>query len=627
MGLQANETASLKDGNPAFLVDLDIGGTTTAHWAVVQGVSFQREDTSIAFSPTHWLPASKTVRGSRGTGRVVARASVAVGVGLLWLFIEAAGDKGLCGESNTRAHAFVAPTEKGRKIAQPNAMRDDSLLVSQVVETTVVEQKPILERDRKKIDILADRLTPIQRLDAAQGKAAHAPQSVPARQQALEHEQEQDRAEALARALTSSLRGELDAVRSAAEAARIKQKQALDQERDRADALARELTSLWAELDAARIVDSEAVQAPEAEIKQKQALEQERGRADALKRELTSLRGELDAARVAGPEVAQAAAAAVEQQQALKQERDKAEVLARELTSLRAELDTTRAAGLQTARTAEAVKIEQKLAFGEEHDKAETLAGELASARKEAEARSTLLAAAHAEVLQVTETNSAIAAEQKLALASERDRADTLARELASVRNELEAGNRQIAALNALRAQRSREPAVDSSQERMAESSSRTTEGKGRSPEQISGEAVASTSGRSSAPELARPVAASIAREAASDLDPKVAMATERSASASAASRSPADEQRLLARANALLRQADISGARPLLEHALERGSARAAFMLAETYDARVLQSWRARGISGDPTKARELYARAQAGGIEDAKERIEALK
>jgi hypothetical protein len=49
--------------------------------------------------------------------------------------------------------------------------------------------------------------------------------------------------------------------------------------------------------------------------------------------------------------------------------------------------------------------------------------------------------------------------------------------------------------------------------------------------------------------------------------------------------------------------------------------------MLAETYDAHVLQSWRASGISGDRTKARELYERAQAGGIEDARERIEALK
>jgi hypothetical protein len=87
------------------------------------------------------------------------------------------------------------------------------------------------------------------------------------------------------------------------------------------------------------------------------------------------------------------------------------------------------------------------------------------------------------------------------------------------------------------------------------------------------------------------------------------------------------DEQRLLVRANALLRRADISGARPLLEHALERGSARAAFMLAETYDTRVLEAWRVRGISGDSTKARTFYQLAQAGGIEDAKKRIETLK
>ena len=176
---------------------------TTAHCAVVHGVSSQREGTSIAFSPSHWQPGSKTVEGSRVASRVVARASVAAGVSVLWLFIGAVGDKGLCGESNTRVEAFVAPTEKGRKIAQPNAMRHDSLLVSQVVETTVVEQKPILERDRKKIDILADRLTRIQPLDdAAQGKRAQAPQSAAAweRKQPLEYleyGQEWDRAAVL----------------------------------------------------------------------------------------------------------------------------------------------------------------------------------------------------------------------------------------------------------------------------------------------------------------------------------------------------------------------------------------------------------------------------------------------
>jgi hypothetical protein len=770
MGLQAIEAAP-KDRIPVFLLDQNTGGITTAHW---EGVSFRREGPSIAFSSTHRLPGSKTVEGSRGTSRAVARASLAVGVCVLWLFIEAAGDIGLCSENNTGAQARVAPTEKGRKITQSNAMRDESLLVSRVVETTLVEQKQILERGREKVDILPDWLIPVQRLEvSAQGKAAQAEQSGPAweRKQPLEyleHGQEWGKAEGLGCALTSSLREELDALRSAAEAARIKQRQALDQERDRADALARELTSLWAELDTARIGGSEAVQASGAEIKQKQALEQERDRADALARELTSLRAELDAARIVDPEAAQAAAAAVEQQQALKQERDrterfareiaalraeldtariaasqavqaseaeikqkqalqqergradtlareltslraefdavraegpepakaaaaaveqqqalkqelkqerdkadtlapeltslraeldaaraegpeaakaaaaaveqqralkqelkqerdKAEAVARELTSLRAELDTVRAAGRETTRTAEAVEIEQKLAFGKERDRAETLARELASARKEAEERSALLAAAHAEVLQVMETRSATAAEEKLALASERDRAEALARELTSVRSELEAGNRQIAALNGLGAWRSREPLVDSAREWAAEHSSRTIAGKGRLPEQVFGEATASTSGQSSA--SPRPVAASTAREAAPDLDPKVAMATERSASASAASFSPVDELRLLARANALLRQADISGARPLLEHAVERGSSRAAFMLAETYDARVLQSWQARGISGDPAKARELYERAQAGGIEDAKQRIEALK
>jgi hypothetical protein len=491
------------------------------------------------------------------------------------------GDKGLCGESNTRAGAFGAPTEKGREAAESASLQDMSLQVLQVAETTGELKQP------------------------------------------FEQKQPWDRDEALKRALTSSLREELDVVRAAAEVARIKQTQALDRERDRADTLARELEKM-------RIVGVEAVQAIEAEIKQRQALEQERGRADTLERELTSLRAELDAVRIVPPEASRATDAKIKQRQALeqtlKQERDRADTLARERTSLRAELDTARAASVEAAQAAEAAKVGQKLALDGERDKAATLARELASARKEVEERSARLAAAYAEVLRVTETNSAIAGQQELALASERGRADALARELASIRNEFETGNRQSAAFSAPRAPQSHDLAANSSQEPKSEFPPGTTEGRGRSPEPTSGEAVASSSERS-ASELPRPEAQATAREAAPGLDPKVATGIEQSTSASAASHFPPDEQRLLARASALLRQADISGARSLLEHALERGSARAAFMLAETYDVSVLQSWGARGISGDLPKARELYARAQAGGIEDAKGRIEALQ
>jgi len=288
------------------------------------------------------------------------------------------------------------------------------LLVSLLGETTVVEQTQILKHDREKVESLAGRSHLTQPSDAPQGNLAQAPHPAAAareRTQALEQEW-------LALALTWSRRGELDEVRSAADA----------------------------------------------KIKQSQALEQERN-----------------------------------------QERDRADALARELTSLRAELETARAVGLETAQTTAAAKIEQERAFGKEREKVETLARELAAARKEAEASSTLLAAAQAETLQIFATNIANAAEHERALASERDRADALARELTSARSRLEAGNRQIAALNSLRALHSLAPAVDRSQERMAKSYSRAIEGKGRSPEQTSGKAAAFTLRPSSISKLPRP--------------------------------------------------------------------------------------------------------------------------
>jgi TPR repeat protein len=63
-----------------------------------------------------------------------------------------------------------------------------------------------------------------------------------------------------------------------------------------------------------------------------------------------------------------------------------------------------------------------------------------------------------------------------------------------------------------------------------------------------------------------------------------------------------------------------------VLQRAVETGSPQASFALAETYDPLVLRKWGALGTLGDSAKAREFYARAQAAGIEEARERVEAL-
>jgi hypothetical protein len=90
---------------------------------------------------------------------------------------------------------------------------------------------------------------------------------------------------------------------------------------------------------------------------------------------------------------------------------------------------------------------------------------------------------------------------------------------------------------------------------------------------------------------------------------------------------SSADEARLIDRAEFLLKQSDFAGARLLLEHALDKGSARAAFLMAETYDWRMLRALQPYGIRGDSEKARELYELAAAAGVEKARERLETLK
>jgi hypothetical protein len=76
----------------------------------------------------------------------------------------------------------------------------------------------------------------------------------------------------------------------------------------------------------------------------------------------------------------------------------------------------------------------------------------------------------------------------------------------------------------------------------------------------------------------------------------------------------------LLERAERLLQQGDVSGARLMLDRAAGAGSGRAMYLLAQTFDPRLLRAWNVRGMKGDPGMARDLYARAERAGYSAAR-------
>lgn len=505
------------------------------------------------------------------------------------------------------------------------------------ISATDPKQGPIVAPGSGTESAVAELASLRSDLDVARRAATEATKALAAevaQKEALEPElkQQREKSAALVTELTS-FKAELETARTAASeaskaaAAEATQREAMERElklqRDKADAAATELGVLRT---AANTTRTQASDGAKATVEEKLALEkdltQQRDRADAAVQRLSSVQAEFEAARTAAMKTRKAEA---EQRQTLERElgrqQDRADALARQTVSLTGERDDARSAARESARTTDVARAENKTELAKERDKKEALLRELTSARKEVEERSAALAAAYAEILRVTELN-ATAAKQSDALAGERKRADGLARELASTRAQLEDANAKLAATNSS----ANRPPEQTAQDR-APDLAPNGDGAGRSREQDTARTVASNPPPPAKPGSSTLQAQTTNRTPSADPNSKVAAAYERSAPTSATPRALADEQRLLARANALLRQADISSARQLIELALARGSAQAAFMLAETYDPPVLESWRARGVAGDRAKARDLYQRAKAGGIEEAEERIKALK
>jgi hypothetical protein len=103
--------------------------------------------------------------------------------------------------------------------------------------------------------------------------------------------------------------------------------------------------------------------------------------------------------------------------------------------------------------------------------------------------------------------------------------------------------------------------------------------------------------------------------------------ATEATSDKPPAEKADPDVMRLLARARLLVTQGDIGAARVVLEHAAGFGSASALFALAETFDPAVLSAWGTMGTQGDAVRAGDLYAKALAGGVTAAKDRLATLR
>ena len=267
--------------------------------------------------------------------------------------------------------------------------------------------------------------------------------------------------------------------------------------------------------------------------------------------------------------------------QALQQERDKSEKLA-------GELQAATAADKNAAHGQELNELQR--ALQQEHDKAEQLARELAAAWRALRSQATAMADNAAQDQQLSDLRQALqqveasAAAYREMLAQERARNQDLQQQLA---------------------------AGDASPGRRSNAAARLSETPGRK--------LAPTTEKQLAvlPANDKPMIPAENTPATMAARPDGAGGTWRSGSGA----------RLISRASLLLSQGNIGTARIVLERAAETGSAPALFALAETYDPTTLAAWGTFGTQGDVARARELYAKALAGGVLEAKDRLNALR
>jgi hypothetical protein len=427
---------------------------------------------------------------------------------------------------------------------------------------------------------------------------------------------------------------------------------------------------------------NQAAEAGAAELRQ--SMQKERERADALAHELSMTRSAIYAyeaqARKAADEAAElrqaAANGAPSLHKSAQDERERAERLAQDLAAARRDVETQTALAAKASEEASRLKqasvrraAEVQKSLQKERERSSQLEEGLAAARRGSEAQAALAAKASEEGSRLKEAGERSAAGLQKSLQEERGRSAALEQDLAAARRDVEAQTALVAKATdqLLRRNRTMEAGAAELRRSMQKEHERTsTLAQDRSMTWSSiyaYEAQARKAGDEAA-ELMQAAANSVPsprKSAQSEPDPptqdlvvayrvgpNIATldSTARGKPVEENARPVADrtpgrdgrgdaqpnsEQavvaaRLVARASTLLGHGDLGAARIVLERAIEMGSAQANFSLAETYDPLILAKRGAYGTRGDASKAQDLYAKAEAAGIKEAKARFEAL-
>ncbi|WXC78642.1 hypothetical protein WDK88_35530 [Bradyrhizobium septentrionale] len=365
-------------------------------------------------------------------------------------------------------------------------------------------------------------------------------------------------------------------------------------------------------------------------------LQKERERSARLEQDLAAARRDVETKTAlvtqAGEQTSRLQAAAKSTAADLQKERERSGRLEQDLAAARRDVDSKTALVTKEAEETSRVQAAGKSAAADlqkERERSGRLEQDLAVARRDVESKTALVTKAAEEMSRLASAGKSGAAD----LQKERERSARLEQDLAAAHRDrevqsaratkaseevllqkqaAEAGAAELRQLRARADGRSQNPSLWLSAIHAYEAQARDAHG--AASEVVATGSSAARDKSTSAKMAANPIA-------------EQPLAAPARAVAQPAPEQAEEAAGLVARARSMLRQGDIGAARLVLERAVEMGSAQASFALAETYDPLILAKWGTYGTRGDARRARDLYANAEAAGVQEAKSRLEALR